>query len=171
MRVGLDEFFKFDTFSLDIIERHKNNAAMYELRTTSWMAECAQGKDYVLNKYRRLVADKYPQLTTVLEDELLSNTTWHPDGQDTWAQNSLRRASVRLMELHERIKDQLPSFNYFPADLARDFINMVCRFKDPHPHMLCAEWVWAQFNKYLVDMELISTAAEAHHDVKTAASA
>lgn len=152
MRVGLDEFFSFSSYSQQLIVDLKPGSPMHEI--VSWFDECKQGPDYLMTTYGRLRKDHHPDVTRILEAELESATSWRPVSDSVWDKNAFRQAADMLVEFHKHHRGSLP-FSYSAGDLARDFVNMVSTFNNPHPGMLINTNTWEAFDRYLNNLAIM----------------
>ena len=167
-RVGLDEFFAFNSYTQTVLDKFKKGAPMYGL--TSWFNECKHGSAYLLGKYKDLRTNIHPEVARILEVELEMNTGWRPPPDNKQDANTFRLAANMVVEYLKKYHKNLPHA-YTPADLACDLINMVCNFNDPHPGMLTNERTWEAFDRYLIDLAIMEQyEREAHHGFAATAS-
>jgi hypothetical protein len=150
-RVGLDEFFKFSSYTQSVVDGFRPPMAMCGL--TGWFDECSKGADYLYKKYARVRKTKNTDVARILEAGLESASSWRPRGnpQDATAFNL---AADMVVNYYNEHRHSMP-FSYMAGDLARDLINMVGEYNKPHPGTLSNARTWEAFERYLDETGVI----------------
>jgi hypothetical protein len=167
VRVGLDEFFMFGPYTQPLVDDLKPDSPLCGIR--SWFEECYKGRDYLINKYGRVRKTKHPDVAYILRTELESNSRWTYDPGVANDVNAFNVGADMVATFYKTHRQSMP-FGYAAGDLARDLINMVSGFDEPHPGMLVNEHTWNGFTRYLSKLGVPISSRGGRYGFEAAAS-
>lgn len=102
-KVSLDEFFGFSVESLNMINVYKIESLK---GIKSWFELMRRGEQVVKDKFGIVPDDRYPVVTDLLK-KAISSWDRHPVIVGNEAEKQLRKASGKLVELHQRVKPRI----------------------------------------------------------------
>lgn len=148
-KVGLNEFFKFGSYTKDTIVKSYEKLSGVK----SWFDECMKGEDY-LEKYDCTKKDEYPNVTKKLKKEYSRVISHLPESLSALEENSFRKAASLLVEFIKKNKRKLN----VPLSDKRNpvmFVQYVFEFferkkiDDANPGWLCSDFFYTSFEAWL----------------------
>jgi hypothetical protein len=132
---------------------------------TSWFELCLKGEQEMENRFILVPKDKYPIVTTLLK-RTVSSWDNHPTVVGNIPETQLRKASIKFVELHQRIKPRIRVYDrifqvsvptFLREYLVPYLLNNINRDAFQIYWLQSDKFLWG-FEQYLEEAQVISRA-------------